>query len=228
MGEARQLEGKHAAPFTVDEARWLCSTLLWIESQTMDARRKATCKRVACFIVAHIEGADSLPDGLPFASVSTTTLADEIGIKRDTVHAAIRAMTCEGGPLSVVWKPTKGQRLGTCYAFHMPDNPRDLTGKSIDADMPDNTKEITGKSDSDHMPDNSFHMPDNSFHMPDNPALIGPPIPIPIGARGASHAPRDARAVEGPDTRSPIDTSSVMSMEEIRAINAANEAAMPA
>lgn len=222
-GDPPSFDGAHVSPYTSTLARWLYSALAWLDSERMDDRHRKTCKKVACMILAHIETADSLSDGAPFVSMSASAIARETGTKRETARAALVTLTSDGGPLSVLWRPTRGQRLGTCYRLVMPDNATGLGAMSEVADMPDNAMGIAGTCKDAHMADNSSDMADNSSDMPDNssdmpdksPVTNGPPIPNPIpsdGARVAHHAQRGARAV----TRGRINTGSVMSREEYR------------
>ncbi len=203
-GQAPDHGEAHVAPYTLDVAKSLTAACRYVEGLRIDVRRKRTCVAVLHALAAHIESDDSLSDGRMFASVPTAMLAEELGMKRETVQSAIRTLTSPIGvaPIERVWKPRKGQKRGSCYAFSlgyvstnftgipatsgeggsspdMPDNSRELGdtsgGTDVDSEVPDNSPD---------MPDNSPDMPDNSPDMPDNSTEIGEhSISIPVSTK---------------------------------------------
>ena len=237
VGEPPSFGYKHVAPYTLDTALWLSESMEWIDGIGIDRRRVLSCRKVIHAIVAHIEANDSLPDGSPFACLTKQSLAKELGVRRETVRSAIDTLTMEGGPLVVVYK--SGTRMGECYKFVPPDVTTNSREIIVTSDVTTNSREIIVTSDvTTNSPDvtnnspkvttNSPDVTNNSPKVTNNSGDSGHSISIPISIkdRDRDKGLIDARAVEGP--RGIIDTSSVMSMEQIRQNNAANEAASPA
>ena len=143
-GEPPTLRG-YRAPYTHDVAAWLAVAHDFIATMP-DVRRRRTTFLVLAHMVAHITAKDSFADGTPMITVSAAQLAEEVGMKRDTVADALGRLTAEGGPLVCRWKPKRGQQFTSCYALRPPEEIRPITAGATEggAVMPAKSTELPG------------------------------------------------------------------------------------